>query len=181
MYFCNFVIISQCKKVWPFHLNKLKSSLPRDAFCQVWLKLAQWFWRRRFFKIVNVFLLFHNYLPLEKLGPFIKRTWVVSFNDDLWQVWLKLAPWFWKRWFFSNSLMSFFVIISPWKRAEPLIWTNFNPFHQLCAKFGWNWPNLEKKMKMWKVNYNNEDDNNSNGQRTNFDEKSSIESVAHVS
>ena len=29
------------------HLNKLESPLPKDALCQVWLKLAQWFWRRR--------------------------------------------------------------------------------------------------------------------------------------
>ena len=29
------------------HLNKFKSPSPKDAFCQVWLKLAQWFWRRR--------------------------------------------------------------------------------------------------------------------------------------
>ena len=34
MYFCNFVIISQCKKVWPFHLNKLKSSSPRVLFAK---------------------------------------------------------------------------------------------------------------------------------------------------
>ena len=46
--FAIFVIISHYKKAWPFYLNKLKSSLPRDAFCQVWLKLAQWFFRRRF-------------------------------------------------------------------------------------------------------------------------------------
>ena len=29
------------------HLSKLESPLPKDALCQVWLKLAQWFWRRR--------------------------------------------------------------------------------------------------------------------------------------
>ena len=29
------------------HLNKLEFPLPKDALCQVWLKLAQWFWRRR--------------------------------------------------------------------------------------------------------------------------------------
>ena len=36
----------------------------------------------------------------------------------------------------------YFVIISPWKRAGPFIWTNLNPLHprMLCAKFGWNWP-----------------------------------------
>ena len=36
----------------------------------------------------------------------------------------------------------FFLIISPWKREGPFIWTNLNPLHprMLCAKFGWNWP-----------------------------------------
>ena len=36
----------------------------------------------------------------------------------------------------------YFVIISPWKRAGPFIWTNLNPLdpRMLCAKFGWNWP-----------------------------------------
>ena len=29
------------------YLNKHESSSPKDALCQVWLKLAQWFWRRR--------------------------------------------------------------------------------------------------------------------------------------
>ena len=35
----------------------------------------------------------------------------------------------------------YFLIISPWKRAGPFIWTNLNPFHprMLCAKFGLNW------------------------------------------
>ena len=27
--------------------NNIKSPSPKDALCQVWLKLAQWFWRRR--------------------------------------------------------------------------------------------------------------------------------------
>ena len=48
------------------YLNELKSPSSNDALCQVWLKLAEWFWRRRFFNFVNVFLLFCNYLPLEK-------------------------------------------------------------------------------------------------------------------
>ena len=35
----------------------------------------------------------------------------------------------------------YFLIISPWKRAGPFIWTNLNPLHprMLCAKFDWNW------------------------------------------
>ena len=33
----------------------------------------------------------------------------------------------------------YFVIISPWKRVGPVIWTNLNPLHprMLCANFGW--------------------------------------------
>ena len=52
------------------HLNKFEFSSHKDALCQVWLKLAQWFWRRDFFSS-NVFSLFGNYLPLEKDGSFI--------------------------------------------------------------------------------------------------------------
>ena len=48
------------------HLNKLKSPSSKDAFCQVWLKLTQWLWRRRFFKFVILCLLFRNYLPFKK-------------------------------------------------------------------------------------------------------------------
>ena len=28
------------------YLNKLESPSPNDALCQMWLKMAQWFWRR---------------------------------------------------------------------------------------------------------------------------------------
>ena len=30
------------------HFYKLEFPLPKDALCQVLLKLAQWFWKRRF-------------------------------------------------------------------------------------------------------------------------------------
>ena len=39
---------------------------------------------------------------------------------------------------------------------------------------------LEKKMKMWKV-YDNDNNDNDDGQRTNFDQKSSLEPSAQVS
>ena len=48
------------------HLNKLKSPSSKDALCQVWLKLVQWFWIRRFLNIFNIILHFRCYLPLEK-------------------------------------------------------------------------------------------------------------------
>ena len=36
----------------------------------------------------------------------------------------------------------YYIIISPWKRAGPFIWTDLNPLHlrMLCAKFRWKWP-----------------------------------------
>ena len=42
----------------------------------------------------------------------------------------------------------FFVIISPWKRAEPFISTNLNSLlpRMLCAKFGgWNWNSVSEE------------------------------------
>ena len=47
-------------------LNTLESPSQKDALCQIWLKLALWFWRKRFLNSVNVILLFGNYFPLEK-------------------------------------------------------------------------------------------------------------------
>ena len=54
----------------PSFKNKLESPSLKDTFCQSWLKLAQWFWRRRnFFNFVNVFSIFHH-LPSEKVVAF---------------------------------------------------------------------------------------------------------------
>ena len=125
------------------HLNKFESPSPKDALCQSWLKLGKWFWRRRFFNFVNVFLLIHNYLSLEKGGTLLlDKLESPSPNDALCIVWLKMAQWFWRRRFFNLSIyFRYFVIISPWKRVGPFIWTNLNPHHpsMFCAKFGWNW------------------------------------------
>ena len=91
-YFHHFVIISPWKRAGAHHLNKFESPSPKDALCQVWLKLAQWFWRRRFFNFVNVFSLFCNYLPLEKGGALhLYKLEFPSPRDTLCKVWLKLA------------------------------------------------------------------------------------------
>ena len=70
MYFHHFVINSPLKKGGALHLNKIESPSLKDALWKVWLELAQWFWRRRFLNFVNVFSLFHTYLPWKKGGPF---------------------------------------------------------------------------------------------------------------
>ena len=77
MYFCYFIIISPWKRVGLLiYLNKFECPSPKDALCQVWLKLASWFWRR-FVNFVNVFSLFLGYLPLEiGWGHSFEQTWI---------------------------------------------------------------------------------------------------------
>ena len=59
----HYLLLDNC--VIPF-LNKFETPSPKGALCQVWLKLAEWFWRRGFLNSVNVFSVLRNYLPLEK-------------------------------------------------------------------------------------------------------------------
>ena len=103
------------------HLNKLQSPSPKDALCQVWLKLAKWFWRR-FLNFVNVFSLFGNYLSLEKGGVL----YLNIFNnlespspedeDALFQVLLKLAEWFWRRRIFN--FVNVFSLFCNYRRRQ---------------------------------------------------------------
>ena len=97
MYFRYFVIISSWKRTRPFIWTNLNSPSPKDALCQVWLKLIKWFWRR-FLNFVNVFFLYPFYLPLEKgRALYWNKLESPLPKDALCQVWLKLAQWFWRR------------------------------------------------------------------------------------
>jgi hypothetical protein len=72
---------------YPLPLNKFESPSNKDDLCQVWLKLAQWFWRRRFLNDPNRFLHFCYYLPFEKdLALNMKKLEFPSPKDDLYQV-----------------------------------------------------------------------------------------------
>jgi hypothetical protein len=85
-----------CRRSGPL-LKKVVFPLPKDDLYQVWLNLAHWFWRRNFLKIFSVFLLFCFYLPLEKRVPLHLNTLESPLSkDNLCQVWLKLALWFWR-------------------------------------------------------------------------------------
>ena len=93
--FCNYLPLKRGRAL---HLNKLEFPSPKNAFWQVWLKLAQWFSRRRFLKVVNLFLLFPNYLPFGKgVAVHLNKLESPSPRDTLCQVWLKSAQWFWRR------------------------------------------------------------------------------------
>ena len=119
--FCNYLPLEEGGAL---HLNKLESPSPKEALCLVWLKLAQWFWRRRFLNFVNAFSLFLTYVPLEKCGalhlnklesPFPRRCIVPSLVE-IGSVVLEK-----KIFLISSMYFRYFAIISPWKRAEPFI------------------------------------------------------------
>jgi hypothetical protein len=75
------------EKGYPLHLNKIESPLPKDDFCQVWLRLAKWFWRRRFLNDFNPFLHFCDYLPFEEdLALYLNKLDFPSSKDNLYQV-----------------------------------------------------------------------------------------------
>ena len=85
------------KKCMALRLNKLKFPLPKDALYRVWLKLVRLFLRRRFLKFRQCILAI-LLSPLGK-GRTLRLNEIESFlsKDALWQVWLKLAQWFWRR------------------------------------------------------------------------------------
>ena len=73
MYFSLFRNYLPLEKNGALHLNKLESPSPKAALCQVWLKLAQWFWRRSFFFFnLSKYFCFLVIISLwKKEGPFI--------------------------------------------------------------------------------------------------------------
>jgi hypothetical protein len=49
--FCNYLPFEEDLALY---LNNLEFPLPKDNLYHVWLKLARWFWRRRFFFNINI-------------------------------------------------------------------------------------------------------------------------------
>ena len=97
MCFSNFIIISPWKRIGPsFEITRIPFT--QGYFEPSLVKLSKGFWRRRFFKFINVFSPFCNYLPLEKGGALhLNKLESPSTKSTLCQVWLKLAQWFWRR------------------------------------------------------------------------------------
>ena len=87
---------------------------PKTALCQVWLKLAMWFWRIRFFNLTKWRSAFSSVSSLSKaLDPSFEQTWIPSNLECSVPIWLKLAKWPWR------SRLRYFVIISPLERVGP--------------------------------------------------------------
>jgi hypothetical protein len=74
--------------------------------------------KKIFKKNFSAFSLFRYYLPLEKGYPLpLNKLEFPLPKNDLCQVWLKLAQWFWRRFLMTPSHFFIFVIISPLKRT----------------------------------------------------------------
>ena len=82
--------------------------------------------------------------PLKRAGPFIWKTWIPFTQGCFVPSLVEIGPVVLEKKIltFSSMYFHYFIIISPWKKAGPFIWTNLNPLHlrMLCAKFSWNWP-----------------------------------------
>ena len=104
----------------------------------------------KIFKIfVNVLLLFPFYLHSVKSIIHMNKPKFPLPKDSLWQVWVKLAPWFWRKFlYFVNVFFCYFVTIFPLEKGHsPSFEKNpqtLIPLTQgwimLWAMFGWNWP-----------------------------------------
>jgi hypothetical protein len=83
----------------------------------------------------QLLLHFCDYLPYEDdLALYWNKLEFPSPKDNLYQVWLNLASWFWKRRFFRNFQCIFTLSLFPF------IWTNLN----LPSLQGWFMPCLFK-------------------------------------
>ena len=113
------------------HFNKLDSYWPNDVSWYVWLKLAQWFWRRRFVNFANTYSLFCYYLLFKK-GVVLHLDILKSPSpkNGLYQVWLKLVLWFWrKRWKCEKSTDKFWSEKLTWDISSVELKKTYNFFY----------------------------------------------------
>ena len=179
------------------HLNKLESSSPKNTllveFGPVILEKKMlcakfgWNWSSAsgedFLYTSMYFRYFVIISPWNRAGPFI---WT-NLNPLHPRMLCAKFGWNWlsgsgeEDFLISSMYFHYFVIISPWKRAGPFIWTNLNPLHprMLCVKFGWNWPSgsgeEDEHVKILQT------DRRTDRRRTTGDQKSSLELSAQMS
>ena len=122
------------------NLNSLHPRMFRAKFGWNWLRGSC----EMILKFCHVFLLFRNFLIYEKgvalhwkkIESLHPRNFCIKFG---WNGPVVLEK---KLFLISSTYFRYLSVISPWKRAGPLIWTNLNPLQprMICAKFSWNWP-----------------------------------------
>ena len=111
-------LLSPLRKRRALHLNKLESSSPKDALCQVWLKLAQWFLRRRFFKVRQCIFAICYYLPLEKDGTSFQQSSILITQEYFVPTLVEIGPVVLKKKIFKLSLFRYYI---PLEKSGALI------------------------------------------------------------
>jgi hypothetical protein len=84
------------------YLNRLESKYIRKLSHKYELFWLSGSWEENF-KMIPLILHLYDYLPLEKNLTLLLNFFFQFFspNDDLHQIWLELACWFWRRFFFQ--------------------------------------------------------------------------------
>ena len=195
MYFCYFVIFSPWKRAGP-SFEQTWIPFTKGCFVPSLVEIGPVVLENKiFFNFINVFSLFSNLLSLKKGGLLI---WT-HLNPLHPRILCAMFGWNWfsgsgeEDFLISSMCFLYFIIISPWKRVGPFIWTNLNPLYprMLCAKFGWNWPRGSRKedenVKSLQTDgqtggrTNGRTDGRTDRRRTTGDQKSSLELSVQVS
>jgi hypothetical protein len=99
------VIISPLKRTWPF--EQFKIPFNQGRFIPSLIEIGLLVLEKKIFKNLQCIFTLLLLSPLrEEQSPSYKQFKIPSPKDDLRQVWLKLAQWFWRRSRKSKSLQT---------------------------------------------------------------------------
>ena len=151
-----------CKRYSILELNdpysfKVELPSPKDILCQEWLKLAQWFWRRRIWSMYfRYFVIFsfwkrasrhlNNFNPLHPgmLSAKFGINWTIGFGEEH---------------LISVRLLFRYSPPHHSKRIWPFFWKKMNLLHprMFCVKYDWAWPSCSgekdenvKSLQRWR-------------------------------
>ena len=145
--FCYFSILSPWKWVGPFIWTDL-NPLYQRMLCAMFGWNGPIGSKEDFKKNFNILSLFCYYLPFENGMALHLKNWNYVNHGML----CAKFGWNWPCGSGDFKIFSmhfcYFIIIFPWKRVWPFIWTNLNPLYQrmLCAKFAWNWTGYRRQV-----------------------------------
>ena len=128
----------------PSFEGKKKFEFPSSKYyyCQIWLKLDQWYWKEYFLKFSMDLYYFKIISPLRRAWPFIWTNFNLLHPKCFVPSFVEIGPVVLEKKIFKSCQFIFIIskIISPLGRAWPFIWPNLNSLYPglLCAKFGWN-------------------------------------------
>ena len=172
---------------WFFIWRNLNPYHPRMLCAKFGWNWPSGSWEEDFLISSMYFRYFVIISPWKRTGPFIWR----NLNPLHPRMLCAKFGWNWpsgsweEDFLISSMYFRYFVLISPWKRARPFIWTNLNLLHprMLCAKFGWNWPSGsgEEVENVKSLQMDRQTDRQTDRRRTTGDQKSSLELSAQVS